>query len=53
MKKNSIHLLLLSLVLTLSSCELAGDIFKGGFYLGVIAVIVVIGLVLWLLKKIF
>lgn len=36
----------------MSSCELAGDIFEGGVIVGVIAVILVIALVIWLLKKV-
>lgn len=44
--------ILLALITTLSSCELIGDIFKGGVYVGVILVIVVIAIVIWLLRKI-
>lgn len=51
MRNNVIYLSMLALVFTLSSCELAGDIFKGGFYLGIIVVLAVIGLIVWLIKK--
>jgi len=36
---------------TLSSCSLAGDIFKGGIWIGAIAVFVVVALVWWLVTK--
>ncbi len=49
-------LILLSMALlfmtTLSSCELVGDIFKGGMYFGIILVVVVVALVIWLISKI-
>jgi len=51
MKKVSI-LPLLALILTLSSCQLAGGIFKAGFNLGIIVVIVVIALVIFILAKV-
>jgi hypothetical protein len=44
--------LLLALITSLSSCELIADIFKGGVYVGIILVIVVIAIVIWLLRKI-
>ena len=34
-----------------SGCELAGGIFKAGVWVGVLAVVVVVGLVLMLLSK--
>ena len=40
------------LMTTLSSCELIGDIFKGGMYFGIILVVVVVALVIWLISKI-
>jgi hypothetical protein len=51
MKKVSI-LSLLAVVLTLSSCELAGGIFKAGFSLGIIVVIVVIVIIIFILAKV-
>ena len=36
---------------TLSSCSLAGDIFKGGIWIGAIAVFVVVALVWGLVTK--
>jgi hypothetical protein len=47
MKK--IHLLLiLSLLMCLSSCDAIEGIFKAGVWVGVIAVVVVILLIIWL-----
>jgi hypothetical protein len=43
---------LFTLIVSLSSCELIGDIFKGGVYVGMIIVILVIAIVIWLLSKI-
>lgn len=44
---------LLVLLLSLSSCEMIGDIFKAGVWSGVILVVVVIGLIIFVLRKIF
>jgi hypothetical protein len=52
MKKLSIAPLLLILI-SLSGCELIGDIFEAGVWAGIILVVVVIGLILFLLRKIF
>lgn len=49
--KNSIPIFGLFLLTLLSSCELIGDIFKGGVYVGIILVLVVIGLVVWLISS--
>jgi hypothetical protein len=38
------------IVTTVSGCELIGDIFRAGIWVGVIAVIVVVGLVLFVLR---
>ena len=53
MKSAHLHLFLINFILFLSSCELVGDIFKAGMWAGVIAVVLVIALVIWILKKIF
>jgi cytosine/uracil/thiamine/allantoin permease len=45
--------LLAVLALTLSSCEAIGDIFKTGVWTGVILVVLGIGLVIWLVSKLF
>jgi hypothetical protein len=39
------------LTLVLGGCELAGDIFQAGFFLGVVAVVLVIGALVVLVKK--
>jgi hypothetical protein len=44
-------MLMIALAVTLSSCELAGGIFKGGVTVGIIIVLVVVFLVLWLVRK--
>lgn len=45
--------LLFMLLLTMSSCEAIGGIFKAGAWTGAIAVILVIGVVIWLFSKLF
>lgn len=40
------------MAITLSSCELIGDIFEAGFMVAIIAVIVVITLILWIIRKV-
>jgi hypothetical protein len=47
----SLAVLLLALVTTMTSCQVAGGIFKAGMWMGVIIVVLVIVLVLWLLNK--
>lgn len=56
MKKQSLYpvLAMLSvLILGLSSCELVGDIFQAGMWVGIIIVVGIIALVLFLIRKIF
>ena len=56
MKKQSLYpvLAMLSvLLLGLRSCELIGDIFKAGMWVGIIIVVGIIALVLFLIRKIF
>ncbi|WP_233219228.1 hypothetical protein [Adhaeribacter arboris] len=40
------------LALTVTSCEVIGDIFKAGMWTAVIGIVVVVLFVLWLLRKI-
>jgi hypothetical protein len=35
----------------LNGCELIGDIFKAGVWVGVIGVVVVIGIIVWIISK--
>ncbi|HTM29910.1 MAG TPA: hypothetical protein VL263_01320 [Vicinamibacterales bacterium] len=44
-------LLLVLVALASGGCELAGDIFKAGMWVGVLAVVVVVGLVLFLVSR--
>lgn len=48
----SITILLLLFALSLSGCEIIGDIFAAGFWVGIIVVIAVIALIVWLVAKV-
>lgn len=50
MNKSYSVIALLTITL-LSSCELAGDIFKAGAYTGIIIVVIIIALIIWILSK--
>ncbi len=50
MNKSYSIIALLTITL-LSSCELAGDIFKAGAYTGIIIVVIIIALIIWILSK--
>ena len=52
MKKLSLAPLLL-LLMSLTGCELIGDIFEAGVWAGIILVVVVVGLILFVLRRIF
>ena len=53
MKKLQIFsLVVLLLTLTMSSCQVIGDIFKAGVGVGVFMVVAVIGLVIFLIAKV-
>ena len=43
--------LLIVSALSLAGCQIAGDIFKAGVWVGVIAVVGVIALVVWLISR--
>ena len=43
--------LLVVSTMTLAGCDIIGDIFEAGVWVGVILVFLVIGLVVWLLSK--
>jgi hypothetical protein len=45
-------LLVLLLAIATAGCELVGDIFQAGMWVGVIMVVLAIGLVLWLVGKV-
>ena len=38
-------------MLLFSGCEIIGDIFQAGMWVGVVLVVLVVGLVLWLIRK--
>jgi hypothetical protein len=44
---------LLALLVSFSSCELIGDIFEAGVWVGVLMVVAVIGLIFFLISKVF
>lgn len=44
--------LFLILTFTVTSCDVIGGIFEAGIWVGIIAVILVIVLVIWIIKKI-
>ena len=48
----SLLFVLAMLASTLTGCQLAGDIFKGGIWVGVIGVFVVVAIIFWLVSKI-
>lgn len=47
----SLFAILSVLASTLTGCSLAGDIFKGGIWIGAIAVFLVVAIVWWLVSK--
>lgn len=50
MKQYSL-LWLLTLAMSLSSCQIIGDIFKAGVWVGILLVVLVVALILWLVGK--
>ncbi len=52
MKKYSqLSLFLIAMVVTLSSCELVGDIFEAGFWTAIILIVVVIAIIIWIINR--
>lgn len=49
----SISMLACSLLLTLSSCEAIGAIFKAGVWSGVLMVVILVALVIFVISKMF
>jgi hypothetical protein len=47
----SIFAILIGFTPALSGCEIAGDIFKAGVWVGVILVLGVIGIIVWLFTR--
>lgn len=50
--KNVATLSILLMLLTLTGCELAGDIFSAGFYTGLFIVVVIIAIIAFVVFKI-
>lgn len=44
-------LCLLAMAMTFASCEVIGDIFQAGIWVGIIIVVAVVVLMLWLVNK--
>jgi len=42
---------MIAVTLTLSSCELIGDIFQAGMAVGIFVVVLIVALVIWLLSR--
>ncbi|MGI4741812.1 MAG: hypothetical protein ACRYG7_42145 [Janthinobacterium lividum] len=47
----SLLFVLVMLASTLTGCQVAGDLFKGGLWVGVIGVFVVVAIIFWLVGK--
>ncbi|HXS37047.1 MAG TPA: hypothetical protein VN721_10130 [Flavipsychrobacter sp.] len=52
MKKLSL-VCVFAMLLFFSSCQLVGDIFKAGVWVGILIVVVIIALIIFVLSKIF
>lgn len=50
-KLSTLWLCALAMVMTLSSCEVVGGIFKAGFYTAIILVVLVLVIIIWLVRK--
>jgi uncharacterized membrane protein YkvI len=51
MNRTLAFILLVISTMTLAGCEIIGNIFEAGVWVGVILVVLVIGLVVWLLSR--
>ncbi|RZK61882.1 MAG: hypothetical protein EOO59_03995 [Hymenobacter sp.] len=47
----SLLFVLAALASTLTGCQVAGDLIKGGIWIGVIGVFVVVAIIFWLVSK--
>ncbi|RZK63142.1 MAG: hypothetical protein EOO59_00560 [Hymenobacter sp.] len=47
----SLLFVLAMLASTLTGCQVAGDLIKGGIWIGVIGVFLVVGIIFWLVSK--
>ena len=51
MKNLNIWFMLLAVMVTISSCEVIGGIFKAGMWVGIILVVAIVALIIWLVNK--
>ncbi len=52
MRKFSLLTIFALLAVTMTSCELVGDIFEAGMWVGIIIVALVIALIIWIIRKV-
>ena len=52
MKRSSIWMMALLVAMSFTSCQAIGDIFKAGFWVGIIVVIIVVALIIWVIRKV-
>ncbi len=50
-KLSTLWICAIAMVMTLSSCEIVGGIFKAGFWTAIILIVLVIILILWLIRR--
>jgi len=50
--RNILYAFLAFITVSLSSCELVGDIFQAGVWVGVLIVVAVVGLIIYLISKV-
>lgn len=50
--RSILYSLLAFITVSLSSCELVGDIFKAGVWVGVLIVVAIIGLIIYLVSRV-
>lgn len=48
---NTVWIWVVILMISLSSCEIVGGIFKAGFWTAIILIVLVVGLILWLVGR--
>ncbi len=48
---SKVFFLLATIIITLSSCQAIGSIFKAGVWFGIIGVVVIVAIIFWLISK--
>ena len=51
MNKFNLGAALIMILVSFSSCQAIGDIFKAGVWFGVIGVVVIVAIIIWLVSK--